>query len=28
LLQATGLSAGEAFSELGELLVNGLSIRR
>jgi hypothetical protein len=28
LLQATGLSAGEAFSELGELLVDGLSIRR
>lgn len=28
LLQATGLSAGEAFSELGELLVNGLSIRQ
>jgi AcrR family transcriptional regulator len=28
LLQATGLSAGEAFSELGELLVNGLSTRQ
>ncbi|MCZ9880602.1 TetR/AcrR family transcriptional regulator [Arthrobacter sp. B2a2-09] len=27
LLEATGLTAGEAFSELGELIVNGLSVR-
>jgi len=28
LLQQTGLSAGEAYYELGELLVNGLSVRK
>src|SRR3954453_6722198 len=27
VLEATGLSAGEAFAELGELLVHGLSVR-
>ncbi|WP_345061312.1 hypothetical protein [Leifsonia kafniensis] len=27
LLESTGLSAGEAFTELGELLINGLAVR-
>jgi len=27
VLQATGLSAGAAFAELGELLVHGLAVR-
>lgn len=27
VLEATGLSAGEAFAELGELLIHGLSVR-
>jgi hypothetical protein len=26
VLEATGLSAGEAFTELGELLIHGLSL--
>jgi AcrR family transcriptional regulator len=28
VLEATGLSAGEAFTELGELLIHGLSVRQ